>query len=372
MKIGINALQVRADKSGVGQYIECLIDGLLHELATDDELLVYATPLNAKNFQRDDARLTVREFGPSARREWRLAYEWINLPGQIKRDRLDVFHGASNFLPRRCPFPSVVTIHDASRWVDPGRYTRANLVYSRLMTRHTLRMNSPVITVSNAAKRDLMRYLHLPEERIHVIHEAAHPRFRLISSDTAPLNLSMPYLLHVGTIEPGKNIERLIHAFAQFRAHHPKHTLVLAGDRGWKMERIFDAIAKHRLENAVRYVGHVSDDELVALYNGAEFFIFPSLNEGFGLPPLEALQCGTSVIASNRSSLPEVLGDAPLYIDPTDISQMAEAMAKVADDSTLRMEMKKSGLAQATRYSWAQTARHTIEVYRMAITARGY
>jgi len=360
MRIGLNALQVRAAKSGVGQYIDGLIDGLCQCLDDTDRLLVYATPLNAGNYRRDDPRVRLRVVGPGARRAVRLAWEWMALPGVMAKDELDVFHGPANFLPRRLPCPAVVTIHDASRWVDPTRFTRANLFYWRAMTRHTLRLGTPVITVSQAAKRDLVAHLGIAPERIHVIHEAAHPRFRPIEVEPAPA----PFVLHVGTIEPGKNLVALVQAFARFRTAHADWRLVLAGDRGWKVEAVFEAIEREGLREAVQYVGHVSDERLVALYNQAALFVFPSLNEGFGLPPLEAMQCGTPVVASNRSSLPEVLGEAPLYVEPTDVGALAEAMARVADDAVLRDRLRHAGLQQARSYSWAQTARRTAEILK--------
>ena len=375
MRIGINALQVRAAKSGVGQYIDGLIDGLLACLAPDDRLIVYANFENAMNYRREDSRVQLRVFGPHARRVVRLAHEWIFLPGQIKRDRLDVYHGPSNFLPRSCPCPAVVTIHDASRWVNPERYTRANLTYWRFMIGHTVRLKTPVITDSHAAKADLVKHLGIAPERIHVVHIAAHPRFRILQRATEDslqllqsLGVQKPYVLHVGTLEPGKNIVRLVEAFAQFRsAGHETYRLIMAGDRGWKVEEIFGAVERHGLHQVVRYVGHVKDVELPVLYNEAEMFVFPSMNEGFGLPPLEAMQCGLPVIASNRSSLPEVLGDAAMLVEPTDAAVLANAMNEVADDAALRERLISSGIKQAATYSWQQTARNTLEVYRSAI-----
>jgi glycosyltransferase involved in cell wall biosynthesis len=374
MKIGLNALQVRAAKSGVGHYVDGLVDGLLSALADDDELIVYATPHNAPNYERRASNFTLQRFGPAARRPARLAYEWIGLPRRIERDGIDVFHGAANFLPRRCPCPAIVTIHDVSPWVQPERFPFLRRHYWYAMTRRTLRQGAPIIAVSQAAQRDLERYLGVPAERVTVIPEAAHPRYRPLPDcrfDTEPLRrygIGGPFILHVGTLEPGKNIPRLLQAFARFRARASvDYRLVLAGDRGWLYDEIFRAIDRFGLRERVVVAGHVPDDHLPSLYNASEFFVFPSLNEGFGLPPLEAMACAKPVIASNASSLPEVLGEAPLYVDPLDVEALAQAMARLAGDADLRDRLAQAGQAQAARYSWEKTGRLTLEAYQRVL-----
>ncbi len=370
MRIGLNALQIRAAKSGVGQYIAGLIDGLLQCMPAEDRLVIYATRETAPNYKRHDPRVELRVFSPQARRAAQLLHEWFFLPGQIARDHIDVFHGPSNFLPRHCPCPAVVTIHDASRQVDPSRFTRANLLYWAYMMRHTVRMNTPVITVSHAAAADLQKHLQIAPERIRVIYEAAHAHFSAQpSTDDAVilerLGVRRPYLLNVATLEPGKNTVRLIEAYARYRrAVAQPATLVLAGDRGWKSEAVFETIEREGLREHVQYIGHVKDDALPALFRGARFFLFPSLNEGFGLPPLEAMQCGTPVIAANSSSLPEVLGDAALYVNPLSVDDIADKIIDLWNNDSLREELRTKGLQQAARYSWQKTGEQTLKVYR--------
>jgi len=371
MRIALNALQVRAKKSGVGQYISGLIDGLLGAMSPDDHLIVYATPFNAPNYQRDDPRLETRRWGPAAKRPIRLAYEWAFLPRWIERDRIDVFHGPANFLPRRCACPSVVTVHDLSQWVHPSRFGYVRRAYWHWMTLHTIRLATHIIAVSENTRSDLGRYLSVEAERIEVIPEAAAPSFRPLPDcryDSPPLRrygIGGPYVLHVGTLEPGKNIPRLLEAFARFRRESALDwRLVLAGDRGWLRRDIFHTIRRHALEDRVILAGYVPDEDLPLLYNAAEFFAFPSLNEGFGLPPLEAMACGAPVIASNVSSLPEVLAEAPLYVDPLDVGALAAAMLRLARDPVVRRERSEAGLKQAKRYSWMETGRRTLEVYR--------
>ncbi|MCX7016646.1 MAG: glycosyltransferase family 1 protein [Candidatus Sumerlaeota bacterium] len=371
MRIGLNALQVHQNMTGVGHYIAGLLDGFMQALAPDDRLIVYVSPFNAAHFRRDDPRIEMRPWGPSVPRTVRIAHEWVFFPAQIERDRLDVYHGPNNFLPRRRVCPSVVTIHDLSQWVDPRRYRLSRRLYWDWMTRHTIRLADRIVADSENTRRDLERFLGVAPERTAVVPAAALAAYKPIPGcrfDCPPLRrygIGGPFALHVGTLEPGKNLAALVEAFARFRRDSGlDYRLALVGGRGWLYDDIFAAARRHHLEDRVIAPGHVPDADLPFFYNACEFFVFPSLNEGFGLPPLEAMACGAPVIASNASSLPEVLGEAPLYVDPRDIDGIAAAMARLARDPALRQERSQAGLRQARKYSWAETARRVREVYR--------
>lgn len=377
MRIALNALQVRAAKSGVGHYIDGLIDGLLEHLGDRDELLVYVTARNEANYRRGDPRVRTIRFGHGARRALRLIHEWIFLPGRIDRDAIDVFHGPANFLPRRVAAPAAVTIHDMSYWVHPWRCPPVRRAYWKRMTAHTARRAQAIIAVSNAAKADIVRFLKVSEAAICVIAEAAHPRYRPLEGarhDAPPLarhGIGGPYILHVGTLEPGKNLPRLLEAFAAFRRRCPReYRLALAGDRGWLFRDVFERIEALNLGGWVRLLGHVPDEEMPFLYNGAAFLAFPALNEGFGLPPLEAMACGLPVIASNVSAMPETLGEAPLYVDPLNAAEIAEAMLRLESDPALRARLRRAGLQRAALYSWSETGRQTLGIYRRLANRR--
>lgn len=372
MKIGINAMQVRAAKSGVGQYIHALLDSAVR-LAPSDEFLVYCNAANEPNYTYDAVNAKTRVWGLSgARRPVRLAYEYLFLPGDLKKACLDVFHGASNFLPPRRACPYVVTIHDLSYHVHPERCPPLRRYYWYAMTARTVKVADRIITISENSRRDIVHFFPESEGRIRVIPEAAHERFRPLAvsredSELARLDKEIngrPYLLYLGTLEPGKNVARTVKAFDRIAGDFPDHVLVLAGDKGWLYQPVFEAIAEARHGDRILYVGHVSDIEAVALFNFAELFVFPSLYEGFGLPPLEAMQCGCPVITSNVSSIPEVVGDAAIQINPESVDELASAMGKVLSSGDVRVELRQLGLARASEFSWDKCARETLEVYR--------
>jgi glycosyltransferase involved in cell wall biosynthesis len=336
MYIGVNAMQVRAAKSGVGQYIHALLESATH-IAPDDRFLVYCNAANEPNYTYDTPNSSTRVWGLSGMpRPLRLSYEAAFLPGQLKADGIDVFHGASNFLPVRKACPYVVSIHDLSYHVHPERCPPVRRYYWYAMTRLTVAVADRILTISENSRRDIVRFFPEAESRIRVISLAAHKRFQKLAIRREESEVvrfedrlkGRPYVLYVGTLEPGKNVARIVQAFDQIAAAHPEHVLVLAGDKGWLFESVFDAINEAAHKDRIFYVGHVSDAEAVHLYNFAEAFVFPSLYEGFGLPPLEAMACGCPVITSDRSSVPEVVGDAALMVHPEDMQEIASAIKR--------------------------------------------
>jgi len=365
-------MQVRAAKSGVGQYIYALLDSAVR-LAPDDKFLVYCNHTNQSNYTYDTPNSSTKVWGlNSGRRPVRLAYEYAFLPGTIRRDSLDVFHGASNFLPPRKSCPYVVTIHDLSYHVHPERCPPVRRYYWYAMTARTVKVADRIITISENSRRDIEHFFPDSRDKIRVIAEAAHSRFRPLDAPRdaggmARLDQELdnrPFVLYLGTLEPGKNVVRTVQAFDTIAEKFPDHLLVLAGDKGWLFEPVFEAIASAKHRDRIRYVGHVSDDEAVALFSYADLFVFPSLYEGFGLPPLEAMACGCPVITSNTSSIPEVVGDAAIQVNPESVDDLALAMETVLGSATARDEMRQSGLARAAEFSWEKCARETLEVYR--------
>jgi len=182
--------------------------------------------------------------------------------------------------------------------------------------------------------------------------------------------LEGPFLLSVGSLEPGKNRERLLQAFARLQARGLKHTLVVAGQRAWRYEGEAPLARRLGLADSVRFLGHVPQADLPALYSAADLFVFPSLYEGFGLPALEAMACGTPVVASNVSALPEVVGDAALQVSPLDVEALADAIERLLRDDRLRADLRERGLERARQFSWEKAARRTAEVYSWASVAR--
>jgi glycosyltransferase involved in cell wall biosynthesis len=369
MRIALNAMQVRAAKSGVGQHIHGLVDALI-ELAPQEKITLYCTPQNVRNYAFRAPNYQARVWGlPEKARSLRLLYEYTFLPGELARCGYDLFHGLSNFLPLRKVCPYVVTIHDLSYYVHPERCPWLRRQYWYAMTRRTVELADAMITVSHASRRDIEHFFPTTRGRVHVIPNAAHARFRPLevareATCLPALGINFPYVLFVGTLEPGKNVERLIRAFDVVAADFPQHHLVVAGDRGWLYEGIFAAAQQARARDRIHFLGHQPDDAVVELMNFCDVFVFPSLYEGFGLPPLEAMACGAPVITSNVSSLPEVVGDAAVLVNPLNSEEIAEAIQKVLSDESLRRELRQKGLARASKFSWKNAAKETLMVYQ--------
>jgi glycosyltransferase involved in cell wall biosynthesis len=284
---------------------------------------------------------------------------------------LDVIHdptGVVPFLFGAGGSKIVVTLHDVLPWSFPGTSTRIEKIIYRQWLPRTIPKAHAVITASERSRTDILRFLPVSPDRLHVIHHGISPGFHPLPVSSVrnflieAFDLSSPFILYAGTMAPRKNIPRLAEAFSRLAEEFPHLRLVLAGPRTEKTTS-----ANLLPADRILRLGPVSDLELSFLYNGCELFVFPSLYEGFGLPPLEAMACGTPVVCSNASSLPEVVGDAALMVDPVDIEGLADAMRKVLTDSALRAEMQKKGLIHARTFSWERNAMETMELYRKVV-----
>ncbi|HEY2594262.1 MAG TPA: glycosyltransferase family 1 protein, partial [Chloroflexota bacterium] len=235
---------------------------------------------------------------------------------------------------------------------------------------------SAIIAVSAATKRDVVRTLNVPEDKVHVVYEAAAPEFQPLPRSAAleavrcKYGLPESFALYVGTIEPRKNLVRLFEAFQLVRRQGCRSSvLALVGNRGWSDEAILASIERMHLQDAVRILGHAPTDDLVALYNLADLLVLPSLYEGFGLPVIEAMACGTPVVTSPNGSLAEIAGDAAEYVDPTRVDSIASGMRAVLDDRDRNTALRAAGLRRAAQFSWAATAEQTRRVYEAVARA---
>ena len=294
----------------------------------------------------------------------------------------DLLFVPSHVLPLARPRRSVVTVHDLGYHYHPEAHTAWQNVYLRWSTRHNARSATRVLADSEATRRDLVNYYHTPPDRIAVVYPGRDETLAPVSDPAllagvrARYGLADPYLLYVGTLQPRKNLVRLVQAFSRLPAllagqEQPPHLpgLVLAGMKGWLHDEIVSQVRALGLEGQVLLPGYVPEDDLPALLSGALAFVFPSLYEGFGLPVLEAMACGTPVICSNTSSLPEVAGDAALLVDPHDVESLARAMLRLLMNGHLRSELAARGLEQARRFSWRRCARETLAVLEAAAGA---
>jgi len=298
----------------------------------------------------------------------RILWEQAFLPWELARRRVRLLHATAFVSPVLAWLPTVLTVYDLSFALFPESFRPFNRWYLNTMTRRSARRADAVIAISRSTADDLHRLWGIPESRIHVAYPGADADFRpLPAPEVAAFReakgLPPQYILFVGTLEPRKNVVRLVEAFAALKARGLPHKLVLAGGKGWLYEPIFAAIEGLGLQGDVILPGFVSRQELPLWYNGAALFAYPSLYEGFGLGPLEAMACGTPVVVSKRASLPEVVGEAGLQVDAEDANGLADAMASVLTSPSLAEQMRARGQQRAAGFTWEQTARDTARVY---------
>jgi glycosyltransferase involved in cell wall biosynthesis len=297
---------------------------------------------------------------------------WLGQLAHAGFDRLlpgaELFHATEHLLLPLRSIPTVLTVHDLIFRHLPAHHKPLNRWYLNLTMPLYCRRASHIIAISRHSKRDLISAYEIAEEKITVVYEAAAPNFspqppRAVAAVRARYGLPERYLLFVGTIEPRKNLTRLLAAFENVYADGLVDGLVIVGQHGWLYGDFFARLEKSPAREAVLLPGYVPDGDLPAVYTGARALVLPSAYEGFGLPVLEAMACGTPVVASNASSIPEVGGDAALYFDPLDVESAVGAIRDPLRDSRLRDEMRKHGLARATQFSWQRAAAETRAVY---------
>ena len=299
----------------------------------------------------------------------RLIWEHIAIPPVLRARKAELYHGPHMFIPRT-PVPAVATIHDLTFWRMPRRYDAAHRWYYRYLAR-TAKRATKVIVPTAAAASDVVRYLGYPPEHVRVIHEA--PRSWLRPAPAAGIqavrerySLEDRYLLCLGTAEPGKRAVDALRAMPAILERVPRTSLALAGNPGRLSAALEAEAVRLGVRDRVRFLGYVADEDLAALLTGAAALVFPSLFEGFGLPPLEAMACGTPVISSDAPAMREVLGGAALFVPLRDPARIARHTIELLESPALREELRGRGLDQAARYSWARAAGETLEVYREA------
>jgi glycosyltransferase involved in cell wall biosynthesis len=363
MRIGLDARLLYYQQAGIAQYTQRLLTALA-EIDHQNEYVVLQS--------RKDRRRLVS--APNFRRHplWTPPHhrlEQLSLPLELAPLRLDVLHAPDFIPPLRRNCRAVITVHDLAFLLFPGLLTAESQRYYGQI-RRAVQSAEAIIAVSASTKRDLIAHTAAPTAKITVVYEAAGPAFRpvtdagVLAAVRQKYGLPQDFVLFVGTIEPRKNLTTLLQAWRticnlQSAICNP---LVIAGKPGWLFEEI---LAQARdLGPAVQFIGRMPPEDLPALYSAARLFVLPSLYEGFGLPVLEAMACGTPVVCSNASSLPEVAGDAALLVEPHDVDGLAAALQRALSDEALRREMIERGLAQAARFSWEKAARETLAVYR--------
>jgi glycosyltransferase involved in cell wall biosynthesis len=369
MRIAFDGTTLTPGRTGVGYYTEYLLHHLAEAVAvTGDEVVVVSNePIHTTRGLPAHVRVYDR---------WRFPIRvgWLQLLARrVLRDvGADVAHFTNGIMPIGCPVPAVVTIHDLSLRLHPRCHPWRRLLINRPLSALAIRQAAALVTVSRSTRADLTRLHRVEPDRVHVVHEAAGPLFARVT-DAGRLNevgrryrLPARFLLYVGAIEPRKNLPRLMEALAQVRARGVALDLVCVGPYGWSSRRLGGLIARLGVERAVHFTGYVPAEDLPALYTLADFFAFPSLYEGFGLPVIEAMACGTPVITSATSSLQEIAEAAAELVNPWHTSEIAAAIERLASDDAYRRRLGELGRTRARAFSWTDSASAMLGVYRQA------
>jgi glycosyltransferase involved in cell wall biosynthesis len=310
-------------------------------------------------------------------RIWRgLQRELLYMPFQLPRRAVStgaqLLHCPLGVAPVRSKLPLVVTVNDVMAVEHPEWFTRANALQQRMVLPRTLRSAARVLCPSRYTREKLVELLGLEPSRVEVTPYGVGAPFRpgpLSDAALERLRVSPPYVLSVGTLQPRKNLGAALQAFERVSAAGAPHALVVVGARGWHDERILERLAGSAAEDRVRLLGRVSDEELVGLYRAADCLLFPSLYEGFGFPVLEAMACGTPVLCSDRTSLPELAGDAAALVDPGDPDAIQSALTELLSSAARRRSLSAAGLARAAGLTWDRCADLTLAAYRRALEA---
>lgn len=365
MRIGVDLRLPTYQMGGISQYAIYLLGGLA-ELAADDEFLIFHSRKETRSFLPGDPRFARRTlWTPCHHRIERYA-----LATELAPARLDVFHSPDFIPPAGGATRRVITVHDLTFLRYPEFLTAESRRYYNDQIRWAVEQADAISADSEATRQDLVELVGAPPERVTTIHLAANPVYTApVSPDETAAtlheySLQPGFILHVGTLEPRKNIPTLLRAYKRWRDETGRtNALLLVGGRGWLYDEIFAAIREQGLEESVRHVSGVSDARLAHFYRAASVLVAPSFYEGFGLPALEAMHAGCPVIASDCGSLPEVVGEAGMLLDPADDLAWTAALESVIGDEAVAVRMRAAGLVQAARFTWRKTAEATLRLY---------
>jgi len=372
MRIGLDGLPLTAAKTGVGHYTAELARALANAEPSSQFEIIY--PSTYATIQPDELppnlRLNRVRVGPLGRHWWS-----AGLPRYIKRSKLELFHGTNYDVPlwRRCA--TVLTIHDLSQLLHSETHEKRSVNRAQRRLPLMSRTADVIITPSESVRVDVCELLKVSPGKVFAIPEAARACFKpLAFAETANTRLRLgigdDFLLTVGTLEPRKNLSVLISAFAELASERPESTtqLVIAGGRGWLSSPLFEAIQKSPVRERIILTDYLHDDDLRALYSSCIAFVYPSIHEGFGLPPLEAMACGSAVIASRIPALEETTGAAALLFDPKSVSELTRNMLELLENENARRELAAAGQRRAAEFSWEKTAQLTWDVYEEALS----
>ncbi len=371
MLVGIDGIPLSEPLTGVGHYTMELARALASSFSQDEFEIV--SPRDLLEFierQKFSTNLNLVRARTNA-----LTRHWFTfgLPAYAKRRKLSVFHGTNYEVALRQVCPSVLTIHDLSTLLHPETHERRRVWRARRRLPLMVRASTVIITPTESVRREVIEHFDVQPARVYAVPEAARALFKRASVQESRLvrerlGVEEEFLLFVGTIEPRKNLATLVRALSEIVSSTDcRPQLVMAGMKGWMTSELFKIIETSGVKERLLFTGYLADEELRALYSAATVFIYPSLYEGFGLPTLEAMQCGAPVIASRIASIEEVTKDAAVLVAPNDAQSLARKIVALLKDESARAQLSRAGALRAAEFSWERTARLTREVYEEAI-----
>lgn len=351
MKIAIDIRTAAGERAGKGWYTFHIVMNLL-KLDKSNEYLLYTKDLIPGFENSKNVKIVCVTGG---------GFFWhLNVARKIIKEKVDVFFAPSSYIiPAILPknIKSIVTVHDLVSFIFPLKHDKKATIIERIFLKKAIKKADTVLAVSENTKKDVIEKFKIDGSKIKVVYCAAGENFAQVDSRklfefSAKTNLPKKFFLAVGTIEPRKNYTNLIKAFALLNKRFEDYNLVIVGKNGWDYEKVFTEIRKNYLHKKVHILGYLSEKSLINLYNLAAGLVFPSFYEGFGIPLLEAIKCSCPVIASNVSSIPEIVGDAGILISPESPEEIYSAMSKLVTNQKFREELKEKGLKRAKKFSW--------------------
>lgn len=374
MRIGIDARTIlnpgKGEQAGVGHYTYYLIKHLLKNDKKNTYVLFFDSRVNhSKEFSQRNVEI---KYFPFYRYRVLLpiTYSHLLVSAIVSREKLDVFHSPASTMPLIYQKSSVVTIHDLAIYKNKNWFPGGQQFSTRIVVPHTLKKVDKIIAVSESTKKDIARLFKIPKEKVEVIYNgiddiAAEKHVASKTRLQSKYGIRDAFILFLGTLEPRKNIPRLIQAFKRVssRSRFQNIQLVIAGGHGWESKNLAAMCDKLGLSNDVIFTGYVSRSSKIGLMRHAEAFVFPSLYEGFGLSNLEAMALGTPVVTSDTASMPEVMGDAAVYINPKSVKSISDGIIKILSSPKLRKSLTQKGKRQSTKFHWDICAKQTLDIY---------
>lgn len=370
MDIGIVSNFIDEFSGGIGVYTHQILKYLYKMDKENDYHLIHSSKSDLDIYNQYNEIII-----PKSRlvRGWgtHMFWRYITLPFNLKKHNLDVVHDPYELGPFTFnqPFRKVITVHDLGPLILPELFKDGDVLLHRLLLKKTIEKADKIITVSYNSQRDLMDYLNVPEEDIEIIYNGVDELFHPLEENEVGKfrerwKLPEDFILSVGGLHPIKNLPRLLQAYALARKKGLKQKLVVVGGVIDGIQEIFQTLKMLKLEKDVIFTGAVANEDLLGLYNAADMFLYPCLYAGFGIPPLESMACGTPVITSCNSSLPEIVGDAAMLVDPYQVEDLARAMQILVDDEELKKMLIKNGIKRSAMFDWKKTAYQTLKIYR--------